>query len=590
MMRSLAASVIAMAGLWASAQAAPPDPKLILRALDDEMRRNMMELKLGDLERPYHMDYTLTLRRRVGCHAILGNVEDIDSGTTATVNVRIRVGGPRFDNTNFFDVGLGFFGSSDDEESFRNRSIPFELNYENLRRELWLATDACYKQSVELYAKKQAAIKNRTRTDTTWDFFYMAPEELTDLDNGQLTASVSDARRLCVEASGIFKNYPDIQSSRVGFEFVPEEIYYVNSEGRRTHKFDVFCGVEMIAASQAADGMPVAETYAAYAIRPGDLPTKDSLLRAAETMARALTSMVKAPTIDAYSGPVLFEGQAAGEIVAQVFAPNLVAQRSPLSDGGFSTNDRYQAFQNKIGGRVLPEFMSARAVPLQKTIGGQPVAGHYMIDDEGMRAMDVTLVDKGYLKTLLSSRVPTKRIRISNGHQRGGAAMISTIELMNNENKRALDDKGMKARLLKLVKDRELPYGIIVRKALNQNLLFTGIFPMMGTDFPIPQGESKMGIVEAYRLYSDGREELIRGTEAAGLSASIFKDIIATGRTTRVHNLLAPAVNPAFLTGGSSYTIATTATPDLLFEDIEIKPIEGDFPKPPILPNPLAGN
>jgi len=590
MMRSLAASVIAMAGLWASAQAAPPDPKLILRALDDEMRRNMMELKLGDLERPYHMDYTLTLRRRVGCHAILGNVEDIDSGTTATVNVRIRVGGPRFDNTNFFDVGLGFFGSSDDEESFRNRSIPFELNYENLRRELWLATDACYKQSVELYAKKQAAIKNRTRTDTTWDFFYMAPEELTDLDNGQLTASVSDARRLCVEASGIFKNYPDIQSSRVGFEFVPEEVYYVNSEGRRTHKFDVFCGVEMIAASQAADGMPVAETYAAYAIRPGDLPTKDSLLRAAETMARALTSMVKAPTIDAYSGPVLFEGQAAGEIVAQVFAPNLVAQRSPLSDGGFSTNDRYQAFQNKIGGRVLPEFMSARAVPLQKTIGGQPVAGHYMIDDEGMRAMDVTLVDKGYLKTLLSSRVPTKRIRISNGHQRGGAAMISTIELMNNDNKRALDDKGMKARLLKLVKDRELPYGIIVRKALNQNLLFTGIFPMMGTDFPIPQGESKMGIVEAYRLYPDGREELIRGTEAAGLSASIFKDIIATGRTTRVHNLLAPAVNPAFLTGGSSYTIATTATPDLLFEDIEIKPIEGDFPKPPILPNPLAGN
>lgn len=590
MMRSLAASVLAMAGLWASAQAAQPDPKLIIRALDDEMRRNMMELKLGDLERPYHMEYTLTLRRRVGCHAILGNVEDIDSGTTATVNVKIRVGGPRFDNTNFFDVGLGFFGSSDDEESFRNRSIPFEMNYENLRRELWLATDACYKQSVELYAKKQAAIKNRTRTDTTWDFFYMAPEELTDLDNGQLTASVGDARRLCVEASGIFKNYPDIQSSRVGFEFVPEEVYYVNSEGRRAHKFDVFCGMEMIAASQASDGMPVAETYAAYAIRPGDLPAKDSLLRAAETMARKLTSIVKAPTIEAYSGPVIFEGQAAGEIMAQIFAPNLVAQRSPLSDGGFSTNDRYQAFQNKIGGRVLPEFMSARAVPSQKTIGGQPVAGHYMIDDEGMRAMDVALVDKGYLKTLLSSRVPTKRIRITNGHQRGGAAMVSVIEFMNNDNKRALDDKGLKTRLLKLVKDRELPYGIIVRKALNQNLLFTGIFPMMGTDFPIPQGESKMGIVEAYRLYPDGREELIRGTEAAGLSASIFKDIIATGRATRVHNLLAPAVNPAFLTGGSSYTIATMATPDLLFEDIEIKPIEGDFPKPPILPNPLAGN
>ncbi|CAN5423829.1 hypothetical protein BH10BAC6_BH10BAC6_04460 [soil metagenome] len=558
----------------------------VFRAMDDELKRSMSELKLGDLQRPYNIEYSLSLRKHIGVHGVLGSIQDVDTGMTATLTVRIRVGTATFDNTNFFDVGLGFFGSSDDEEAFRNRRIPYELSYSMLRRELWLATDACYKQAVEILAKKEAAIKNRTRTDSTPDFVAMMPERLTDLGHAGVNGSLDVATSICTATSEVFASFPAIQISRVGYEFVPEETFYLNSEGRRVQKVEVFTGFEAVATAQASDGMPLAETYAAYSIKPSDMPSKDSLVRAMREIAQRLTDLTTAPTIEAYSGPVLFEGQAAAEVLAQHFTPNLVAQRTPLSDGGFGSNERYGAFQNKIGARVLPEFLSVRDVPSKLDDAGRPVAGHYQIDDEGIPAQDVAVVDKGFLRALLSSRVPTKRAKATNGHQRGGGAMLSTMEVTSDGKHRATS-KELKARMMKLVKDRELPFGIIVRKALNQNILFTGIFPLVGMDYPVPQGDAKLGLLEVYRVFPDGREELIRGTEAAGLSPQLFKDILNCSKQTTVHNYLAASVIPSFMTGGSQYLISSIITPDLLFEDVEIRPLEGDFPKPPILANPL---
>lgn len=565
------------------------DESAIFSAMDTELQRSVRELKLGDLARPYHIEYLLQIRRSASVHAVLGTVEDIDSGVVASLTVRVRVGGAKFDNTNFFDVSLGLFGSSDDEEGFKNRRIPFELSEETLRRELWLATDACFKQAIEIYAKKEATLKNRTRTDTTWDFSLMPGESIVAADMNRVVADVPSMIGLTQRLSAIFRSYPSIQNSRVGMEVVPKETFYMNTEGRRLHKYECFTGVEIVATTQASDGMPLAQTYATYGIVPSDIPSVDSLERVVRLAAARLDKQTSAPTIEAYSGPVIFEGQAAAGVIGQFFAPNLVAQRQPLSEGGFSTNDRNQAFQNKIGARVLPEFLSVQAVPSRARDNGRIVAGHFDVDDEGIRAQDVTLVDKGYLRALLSSRVPTKRVKSSNGHQRGGGAMLSVIDVTCSDAKRKLSSSDLKKKLLKLVKDRELPYGIIVRSTMDQNLLFTGVYRQLGSDLPISQGEGKIGLLEAYRVYPDGREELIRGVEGAGISPATFKDILAVSKTNSVHNYLAPSVVPSFITGGSAYVIATIIAPDILFEDLEVRPLDGDMPKPPVMTNPIAG-
>jgi len=572
-----------------NAHAQRMDADAIFSAMDTEQQRSIRELHLGNLARPYNIEYVLQIRHAASVHSVLGTVEDIDSGTRASLTVRIRVGSPTFDNTNFFDVSLGFFGSSDDEEGFKNRTIPFELSPSNLRRELWLATDACFKQAVETYAKKEATLKNRTRSDTTWDFSFQPGQRVDDVSTPTVEPDVVAMTELTERLSAIFTTYPLIQNSRVGIEVVPEETFYINTEGRRSHKRESFCGIEVVATTQATDGMPLAQTYAAYGIVPNDLPSIDSLERAVRSVAIILSAQTSASVIEPYSGPVLFEGQAAAGIFGQFFAPNLVAQRAVLSEGGFSTNDRNRAFQNKIGARVLPEFLSVNAVPSRARDNGRILAGHYTVDDEGMNAQDVLLVEKGYLRSLLSSRVPTKRIKASNGHQRGGGAMYSTLDVTCSDAKRRLSSADLKKRLLKLVKDRDLPYGIIVRSTMDQNLLFTGVFRQLGSDLPISQGEGKIGLINSYRVYPDGHEELIRGVEGAGIAPASFKDIVAVSKRTTVHNFLAPSVIPSFISGGSAYLLSSIITPDLLFEDIEVRPLDGDMPKPPTLSNPIAG-
>ena len=588
-MNRLLALGVALVTLTVSSFAQQLQRDDILAAMEAELQRSMQQLSLGDLARPYYIEYILNTRRATTAHAVLGTIEDVDSGTRATITVRVRVGGQKFDNTNFFDVSLGFFGSSDDEESFKNRLIPFELSADVLRRELWLATDACYKQAVEIYAKKESTLKNRLRRDTTWDFFLMP----TGGERVDMTPSpqirIDDLRQRVERLSGIFRNYPAIYQSRVGMEVIPKETYYVNSEGRRMHKTESTVGIEVVATTQADDGMPLAQTYAVYGAQMSDLPTIDSLDRAVRAVAARLATQRTAPIIEPYSGPVLFEGRAAGGIIGQFFAPNLVAQRPPLSEGGFSTNDRSMAFQNKIGARVLPEFLTVRDRPSMTRHGSHSVCGGYSIDDEATPAQDVLLVENGYLRTLLSSRTPTKRINASNGHLRGGGTMFSVLDVSSREPKHTLSAPDLKKRLLKLVKDRDLPYGIIVRTTIDQNLLFTGIIRQLGSDLPVSQGEGKIGLLEAYRIYPDGREELIRGVEAAGVSAASFKDIIAVSKTQTAHAFLAPSVVPSFISGGSSYLLSTVITPDLLFEDLEVRPLEGDMPKPPVLTNPIAG-
>lgn len=557
------------------------------RAMRDEIKRSLSELSVEGLQKPYYIEYSVSKRTTYGVKAVLGSLLYSRTLPSASATVGLRVGNTNFDNTNYFDVSLGFFGSADDEESFRNRRVPIELDYTTLRRELWLATDACYKQSAELYAKKEAAIKNRLRTDTLPDFISLPGAVLADTARfARFDQRYFEA--LTKDISAIFLQYPFIHGSSAGVEYMPEQTIYVNSEGREYVKNEAYIGIEVVASTQANDGMFLANTYTCYARTPQDLPSRDSLLNAVETMAKTLEATRIAPRLDdSYSGPILFEGQAAAEIFAQMFTPNVVAQRPQLTERGVQDDDRYGAFQQKIGGRVLPEFLSVEAIPQKTFFEKTSLCGSYSLDDEGMPSKNVMLIESGYLKTLLSSRIPTKRIRESNGHQRGGAPIMSTLSIQTAKNK-ALSSAELRKKMMKFCKDRDLPFGIIVRKVLNQNILYTVLFSQTSGEFSYSQGPGKATLLEIVKVYPDGKEEIIRGAEGAGFVVQTFKDIVATGKKQYAYNYLAPAVVSPFMTGGSQYVISSLIVPDILFEDGEILPIKGDFPKPPLLPSPQA--
>ena len=559
----------------------------LLKAMRDEIHRSIDKLHIETLEKPYYIEYKLVIRHNYIVKGFYGSLTESNDSRTAQITVNVRVGDYKFDNTNFFDFGLSFFGSGDETEKFKHRNVPIELDYNALRRELWLATDAAYKQVAETYTKKVSTLKTRVRKDTTHDFLKVKPEKHYFIEKFP-EFNTQYFENLTKDLSAVFFQYPEIDISTVGVEYLPAKIYYVNSEGMEYVKNDLYTGLEVVAATQAEDGMPLANYFTAFSTAPSDLPNKDSLMRAANKVATLLTQLKKAPVMDdPYSGPVIFEGEAASQIFAQVFVPNLTTQRQQLTEQGIQDNDRFTAFQNKVGGRVLPEFFNVEDKPDSKEYAGTQLQGYYKVDDDGVVPEDVLLVKKGYLKDLLSSRVPTKRIRYTNGHQRGGAAMFSNVFIYpDKEHSKNFNE--LKKQMLKLVKDRELPYGLIVRKLMDQNIMFTTLFRLTQGLFITGQMQRKIPAVEVYRIYPDGREELVRGCEAKGFTHQSFKDIINAGNKPYVMNYLAPAVTSPFISGGSQYIMASIISNDVLFEDGEINTIEQDFPKPPLLPSPIS--
>lgn len=559
----------------------------IFKAMQDELNRSMSSLKLDGLERPYYIEYRIEISNVHTIESVLGGVVDNTKLRRANLDVQVRIGDYKFDNTNFFDISLGFFGSSDDEESFKNRNIAINPDYNSIRRELWLATDAAYKREAEIYSKKVATLQNKIRRDTVHDFLKVEPKENIIL-NVVPKFNEDVFIDLLNSASDVFNNYKTIQTSTAIAEFEVNEVYYINSEGMKFYNNDFNTNLEVVATTQANDGMPLGNYYRTMSKDPSKIASKEEVLKNVNHIANILDKQTKIEAeFDDYSGPVMFEDNAAAQIFAQQFAPNLVTQRKPLSEGGFSTGNDNDAFQTKIGGRVLPEFLSLSAIPTQDKYNNKELSGYFRIDDEGILAKDFSIVEDGFLKELFSSRIPTKRVKASNGHKRSGGAMFSTI-VMNSNKEKELTYDSLKSRMIELCKMRELAYGIVVKNIMDRNVMFTSLYRQNPGLFQFNNDAGSFMITEAYKIYPDGREELIRGLDGKGFTVRSFKDILNVSNEKYVMNYLASAVISPFISGGDRFLHSTMIIPDLLFEDGELIAPQGNFDKPPFLTNPIS--
>jgi hypothetical protein len=82
-----------------------------------------------------------------------------------------------------------------------------------------------------------------------------------------------------------------------------------------------------------------------------------------------------------------------------------------------------------------------------------------------------------------------------------------------------------------------------------------------------------------YKLYLDGREELVRGATLSEMSVRDLKDILATGREPAVYHVVVP-------TAGFAIPCSVVA-PALLFEDVEIQKVATPQKRPPSWPRPV---
>src|SRR5207237_2247927 len=67
----------------------------------------------------------------------------------------------------------------------------------------------------------------------------------------------------------------------------------------------------------------------------------------------------------------------------------------------------------------------------RRRLGNTDLLGHYLYDDEGVKARPVTVIDRGVLKTFLLGRAPLADFPQSNGHGRAQPGYLPTSRQSN---------------------------------------------------------------------------------------------------------------------------------------------------------------
>jgi predicted Zn-dependent protease len=539
---------------------------VVAKAMRDEMDRSMKQLQLENLEKPYFISYRVIDSDSTGVSASFGALNNSSHSRSRTFTVEVRVGDYKLDNTNFFSMNFNLSGVI---SMFNGTTtLPIEDDYKELRRQMWLATDSTYKKAVEDLSKKRAALQNKVDTDNIPDFTRETPAQNTvdapvvHVDSAQWEAQ---ARSL----SGLFRQMPEIYTSSVSFSAANSYIRYLNSEGTSYTRHEPRVTFSAHAATLASDGASLEDSIWLYGRSLAELPSSDDLASRVRTLGQHLKDLRAASAIENYNGPVLVEGDAAPYLFRQVFVPDLLGTRRPLMDnplGGQLTNQAENAFIDKIGARVLPEFLSVTDNPTLAEYNKIPLAGWCTVDEDGVPTRETTLVEKGILKTLLTTRDPVRGIAHSTGSRHAGQAAPSNL-FVTAEN--GLSQAELHAKFMDLVKQRNKQFGIVVRR------MRTGQYPVL-----------------AWKVFPDGREELIRGMQFSGLNAATFKEIVAASKD---QNILTVEFRPQpgiamFTIADESYAPVTLAVPSLLFDDVTVRKVRGEMSKPPIMSNPYFDN
>jgi TldD protein len=348
--------------------------------------------------------------------------------------------------------------------------------------------------------------------------------------------------------------------------------------------------------------MPLHNYLAIYVNRPGQLPAADEVRQQLDAKGKELAVLRLAPPVQDYDGPMLFEAHAAGSLLAQTLAPSLNGARPPLA-----MNTRFEQMMQALGGRsewmgrigqrVLPLTVELADDPTAQQFQGHELIASYKVDQEGVRAQKVALVQNGLLKEMLMSRRPGPDSYESNGHGRSTFLAVPrpmTSNLFftatNGESPEELRKKFLDA-----CKQNGQAFGLVVREMDNPVIASSTQEELSDSLATLASGApngDRMPLL-VYRVnVNDGREELVRGALISQLTVRNLRALLGMGNDNTIFAYqqsqdaeTAGTALGAFGTANGGVPSAVVA-PSLLFEEVEVRGPHGEPRRTPTMPPP----
>ena len=547
-----------LVGLTVAAAPVNAEESGVLKAMRTELDRSLVVLQAQEVP-PYFLSYEITDIQNVSANAAFGELVSSNDNRQRLLDIDLRVGNYEFDNTRQVR-GQGRF--------FSGFSMPVQVPVEDdenaIRAVLWSQTDKSYKRALEQFTTVQTDVRvNVEIEDQSDDFSREQPSKAVEAVR-RIEADMAAWEQKVERYSAPFAEHGEFLQAQASIMANTETRWFVNSEGSEIQTSETVYRVVIAANTKADDGMdlPLYKTY--FALAPAGLPDDETVERDVGEMIATLLALRDAPLVDPYTGPAILTGQAGGVFFHEILGHRLEGHRQKSEDEG-------QTFKKQLGEQVLPENFSVYFDPTITNRGGTDLAGTYRFDNQGIEARRVPVIENGVLKSFLMSRSPIEGFPNSNGHGRKQAGLRPVARQSNLivEVSDPLTRDELKARLIADIEAEGKPFGLRFEE-------IQGGFTTTGRYAPNAFNVTPLVV---YRVYPDGREELVRGVDLIGTPLTTLSRVVAGDDQVAIFNGTCGAESGGVPVSASS--------PSILVSQIEVQK-KGKSPnRPPVLPAPL---
>jgi predicted Zn-dependent protease len=534
-------------------------PSSVLGALEKQLNSSLRDFAALADRAPYFIGYQVTDHKEVAVTATLGAVSSSWEAQKRTLDVDVRVGSHEFDNTHPLQ-GEPFGSTIADRQSW---NLPVDEEPTMLAPTLWIATDRSYRAAVESYVKVKG---NRTLKAG-------AEDESPDFSQEKPVVHYEPLQRLEVDRpvweeklrhfSAIFREHPEVLESWVTLRAEVVHRYLANSEGTRAQVSQTYFSLSFMGSTRTDDGMDLFRHDAIHVGSLTEFPSDDAIKARVQKVVDDLLALRRAPPAQPYLGPAILDGGAAGVFFHEVFGHRVEGHRQKVEEEGMT-------FAKQVGVQVMPTFIDVYDDPNIRRLNGEPLRGYYQVDDEGVRAQRSGLVQNGVLKGFLLSRAPTRGFLHSNGHGRReeGQMVVARQGNLVVHPSRTTTPAELKRLLIEEIKRQGKPYGLRFAEVAGG---FTQTTRFATQSFRVTP-------IMLYRVYPDGREELVRGATIDGTPLTALSQILAAANDLKVFNGTCGAE--------SGWVPVSASSPSLLVARVEIANSPTMKDKPPLLPPP----
>ncbi len=532
---------------------------IILKAMQDELTRNMNDLRLPGYDKPFFIMYGIQDQRTFTLASTLGSiVQSNERPARFKSTTRVLVGDYEFNDESLED-------NLTSSPTAMEINLPIDDDYMGIRRSLWSSTDKVYRDAARHFQRHQQTLKETGKP--LKDIPHRSFAKGSPLRSiATLTPYSFDKlawEKKIKNLSSVFLKHPGILYSSVIVTFTEGHKYLINSEGVVAKIPFRDASFLCIGQLKSADGEFVIDQVRHRATLPDEIPSELQLQEEINAMISRIENQLKTPRFEEeYSGPVLLTGA----VVADVFSAMLFSNAEGISASnfipgltGYQFNRNSSSMDNKIGKGLYSNLMTVKAKPKLKSYNGVNLLASFDIDDEGIVPPDeLIIVENGVLKNLLNDRTITHESQVANGFSSGPGVVEITLASKNTDN-------ALKEKLIARAKDDGLEYGLMIK-----------------------QSAALMGIVNVFKVYvADGREELARNAFFEEMNLKMFKRMIAASEKYQAHNL-----NGSNFNGGEGGTTLSIIVPEsVMFQEMEIRPF--DMPtlkEEEYVSNPLVKN